>query len=454
MTYKNRLISYDIEKTTVLALLTGCFMILAAAVPGRVQAENLDDAFKTALARDYTLKSADYSVAAAEEDLKAAKAHRLPSVRGQASYTILDNTPSTSFSLSPLLPSLTVPLMDDDRYLASDVTVSVPVFTSFRISQGIDAARAAALAGRSERQTVEQDIKLNTARAYVSVLRAQHARTVAQSNVMALTGHARDVENAHENGLVPKNDVLAVRVALADARQLEIKANNALALARAAYNRQLGRPLDSTVILEDLAGQTSGAPGLDGGEAVNDGERIQRALENRPELRQLDEQSRALSHKAKSIRASALPQVQVSGSYNHLTNTVLDEETIWSGSVGVRWDLFDGGVIRHQARSEDRKRAALDQMKLEAESLVRLQVRQACLDVQETAKRIAVTQSALDQAEENLAIAKNRYTKEMGSNTEVLDAETLRINSIKNHDNAVYDLVMAKLRLKRATGDL
>ena len=39
-------------------------------------------------------------------------------------------------------------------------------------------------------------------------------------------------------------------------------------------------------------------------------------------------------------------------------------------------------------------------------------------------------------------------------NTEVLDAESLRTETRRNHDNATYDAVLAVLRLRHATGDL
>jgi hypothetical protein len=36
----------------------------------------------------------------------------------------------------------------------------------------------------------------------------------------------------------------------------------------------------------------------------------------------------------------------------------------------------------------------------------------------------------------------------------VLEAETLRVNSATNHANAIYDAVIAGLRLKYAIGEL
>ena len=116
--------------------------------------------------------------------------------------------------------------------------------------------------------------------------------------------------------------------------------------------------------------------------------------------------------------------------------------------------MFDGGILRHQAGATEHQAAALQQQREDLASEIRLQVRQAWLDVQETLKRIVVTKNAIVHAEENLTVNRDRYENGLSTNTEVLDAETLRTRSQNNHSNAVYDAVIAVLKLKRATGEL
>ena len=79
-------------------------------------------------------------------------------------------------------------------------------------------------------------------------------------------------------------------------------------------------------------------------------------------------------------------------------------------------------------------------------------MRQSWLDVGETKKRLSVTEKAVAQAQENLRVAKNRYQNGIGTNTEVLDAETLRTASQSNHNNARYDVALARVRLAHAVG--
>jgi outer membrane protein TolC len=96
----------------------------------------------------------------------------------------------------------------------------------------------------------------------------------------------------------------------------------------------------------------------------------------------------------------------------------------------------------------------LSEQRNELALVIGLQVRQAWLDVQETRKRTSVTQSAITQAEENMHMVRDRYVNGLTPHTEVLEAETLRVNSATNHANAVYDAALAGLRLKYAIGEL
>ncbi len=81
-------------------------------------------------------------------------------------------------------------------------------------------------------------------------------------------------------------------------------------------------------------------------------------------------------------------------------------------------------------------------------------MRKQWLAVDETRQRIKVTEEAVRQAGENLRVNRERYENGLAINSEVLDAETLRVRSESNHANAIYDAVLATLRLRRATGEL
>jgi len=417
-------------------------MLLGLLATTPVAAETLQQAWDTALAVDHGLKAVQENTAAAAQQVQAAEAARLPGLDVGAGYTTRDNAPGATTNVGGVPADFPTGERNSRSYNA---TLSMPLYTSGRISSGIDAARASYEAAQLDESNRSLDLKLRVAQAFVEVLRAERGLAVAESHVTSLEAHVRDVQNRYDQAMVAQNDLLAAQVQLADARQESIKAGNRLDIARAGYNRLLGRPLAQGVSLQDLSPE----PVSETLEAL-----AARALEQRSELASLTQEVQALHRQARSVRAQSRPQVALNGGYAFQENQYQAHEGQWSATLGLQWKVFDGGILRHQAGATERQAAAVQQQYEDLASEISLQVRQAWLDVQETRKRIVVTKSAIAQAEENLTVNRDRYENGLSTNTEVLDAETLRTRSQNNHANAVYDAVLATLRLRRAVGQL
>jgi len=429
-----------VRRAVLAALIGGA---LAAPAP---RAETLQDAWTRAAQQDRGLAAVRSQAEAAQLDASAARAERWPTLAVGGSYTWLDESPAFDFSFTGL-PIIAPPLFGGDDFAMGSATLSVPLFTGGRISSSIAAAEARGRGAGAQVQGAEQDVKLAVAEAYVDVLRARKALAVAESNVRTLEALVGDIGAMYERELVPKNDLLAVQVALADARQNRLRAANAAEIAQAAYNRRLGEPLDRVAELEEALPAPEALP-------ADLEPLVQQALEQRTELAALGEQAKAYGQLARVERARLLPQVSLSGGYNYLENQFLDDEDFAVAGVGVQWALFDGGQARKRAAALERNRRAAEEQRADAESVVALQVRHAWLGVEETGQRVQVTADAVDQAEENLRIARERYGAGLGTQTQLLEAETLRVRALTNRDNAVLDAGLARLRLARAVGSL
>lgn len=405
-------------------------------------AETLEQAWAVSLKVDHSLKAVGENSEAAAQQLQAAKAARLPGLSVSAGYTAMQDEPAAKADFGGASVAFPVAEKNSHAYRAR---LTLPLYTSGRITQGIDAADAALQASRTQVSSKTQDVKLAVAETFVGVLRARRRQQVAHSHVSSLQAHTEDVKNYYEQGIVSRNDLLAAQVALADAQQNEIKVANVLDIAQSSYNRLLGRPLDQAVMLNDIQAQALNAS-LD--------ELVERAYKQRHELLILQDHIRSLRHRAAAFRAETGPQLALSGGYDFQENRYQVDEGLWSVNLGMQWQVFDGGVVQHQALAVERRGAAVQQQYDDLLTKIALQVRQYWLDVQETGKRIPVTEKAIAQAEENLKVNRDRYEHGISTNTEVLDAETLRIASLYNHANAVYDAVLASLRVKRSVAEL
>jgi outer membrane protein len=430
-----------LNKVFFLLILPFMFFMLYA-VPAAF-AESIEDAWKTALSVDYRLQASRMNIESMQQSLEAAKSARYPSLNVESGYTILNEAPAAIVSI-PNIPAKQM-TMSEDKSFSFKTTMTLPIFTGGRIAKGIEAARSGLQGSVQDEVKAALDVKMNVTEAYAGVLRAVRWAEVAESNVASLSAYVKDVANFYEQGMITKNELLASKVSLADASQRLIQARNNLEIARAAYNRSLGRPLDQEVKIDDISA---------GPVQINLEALTSRALSKRPELASFSEQEQSVRHQAASVRASACPQIALSSGYGYQQNKYQVYEDLWSATLGLKWEIFDGGIAKHSANALLRKAEAIGKLRDDTASVITLQVRKASLEVEETMKRIDVAKEAITQADENLRVTKDRYREGVGTNTEVLDAETLRVRSYTNYYNAVYDAVIAKFRLKYAVGDL
>lgn len=407
------------------------------------EAEGLDEAWQTALTCDQRLKASQCNLSAAQKTQSAAMAERLPEMTLGADYLALSQTPSFTANIAPL-PTQHIPFFEQNSVGFAGL-VTQPLYTSGRITSGIEAASANIQANQAQVCQTRLDIKMNVAEAYVSVLRAGRLKQAADSRVSSLTSHNRDVAMQFDKGIVKRNDLLASQVALANAKQQALQLANSLETAKAGYNRALGRPLTAPVRLADLKEQT----------AMGDCDDLTRtALQMRPELLELAAQARGLREQSEEQRAKNGPQVALTGGYVYQSNKYINPNGEALLAVGVQWKALDLGRNRYRADAYSDKADALCRLRRDTESMISLEVRQKWLALQTALEQVPVAKQAVAQSEENLRVSRDRYQNQVGTNTEVLDAETLRIQAYSNFYNSTYEAVLARLRLCRAVGDL
>jgi outer membrane protein len=409
--------------------------------------ETLDEAWSLALANDLGLAAATSEAEAARLDIQAAKGGRLPVVTATGSYAKLKDAPAFDFSAAGL-PVRMPRLFDHDDFVMAGVNIELPLYTGGRITNQIAAAESGGTVREAAASISRADLRFSVAESYVAVQRAERALAIAQSGVDSLSQYVSDVEAMFTREVVPRNDLLSAQVARANAEQARLQAANGLELAKASYNRRLGLPLDRPFSLQPIPpAMTATLDSLEASALEVE------ALGNRNELAVLKAQGEALGHAAAAERARLLPQVSLNGGYQYLENQALDREEFAMVGVGLRWALFDGSIRNRSASLRQTQRAA-EQRLADLRTLVALEVRQAYLSLREARARVEVARGAVDQAEENKRIANQQYAAGLVNSTRVLEAETLRVQSLANRENALMDVELARLRLARTAGRL
>ncbi len=474
--------------------LVAAVAMAAILATGRTtRGENLADAWSIALRVNAGLQSQQDLTLAQGFNLRAAKSSRWPTVRTFTFNSFLTATPgfssrsffgssstgtgaggtgtgaaAGSLGAASGIPS-TLPILGPGQLdLPVSLTfASIPLYTGGRLLRNIDAADAQIGAQKSEEVRTAMDLRLTVAEAYVGVLRAQKNLEVARSSVEQLTAFARDVGNRREQGLAIRSEDLAAQVSLANARLAEIQTRTALEAAWATYNRYVCRPLTARVDLEELTALPIKADWARMAEeamreipiASTENEQevdelTMKAISSRPELIGLAQQARAYANQAEATRGGVRPQVGFSMAFIWLGNNNMIPQGIGAATFYADWTITDSGATRRRANAIQQQERATLRRRADTAADIALQVRTRWLDLVQARKRVPVAKLAIIQAEENINVITDRYRQQLSTYTEVLDAETRRVQSLNNFYNAVYDESLANFRLHRAVGDL
>ncbi len=422
-------------------LLAGLFLTI-----GRMAASeplNLDRAMAEALANNPRMAEAEAYRRAAEYAEKAAWADFFPKMSAAYGFRNLAEEPYAN-----IMGRKTIVNSTTQHHW--EVGLTQPLFTGFSVSSQHQLARLGLATRELEARQTELTLARLVKRNYLGLLMAQKALTVAETAEKNLAAHADDAARFYEQGLIPRNDLLKAQVAAAEAVQQKVKAAARVRNTSAALNVLLGRDYQAEIQLADVSPPD---PFKADSTAL-----VAEALSGRTDV---DILTRAIAAKEQEIRLAQsdyYPKVELLGKYEQdgddLGARHNDYANQYNASIGVqaRWVFFEAGKTRARAAKALAEQEAVEKALQRLKDDVRLQVQEACLDLDTAEKNITTTQQALEQAREHFRITNTRYQQQLTTSTEVLDARTYLTRAETGYYEALYGCWTARADLDFAMG--
>jgi outer membrane protein TolC len=400
----------------------------------------LESSIQQALQESTAIHAAMEGVLAAKERKEGQFTEFLPKFSAGYSYTRRDGERRVgSLVLSP------------QNIYEFSATVDQPIFKGFHLMTKYRVAGLELDISQFELEQTRQEIILQTKETYFGVLQAERLLRVAEDAVIRLSAHEKVARSFYEVGMTPKNDLLEAEVALANAKQELVVAENRLRVAYAQFNILLRRPIDTPVILEDLLTYKHVTQTWESA--------WEASKQNRTELKMADLQVAIAERNVQLARKDYTPDINLRGNYSKLGDNpnvqggegIIDPDS-WHVMLSATWTFWEWGKTRHGVREKLSLLAQAKEKKEQAEDDIRLEVKKAYLKLRESEKNIFTVKKAIEQAQENLRMNEERYKAQVATSTDVLDARTLLSKTETNYYNALSDYNIAKAQLDRAMG--
>ncbi len=336
------------------------------------------------------------------------------------------------------------PLVVRDQQTSSVTLMAVQPLTGlFAISQGHVASGHVHQAAVLDEASKRADVAVQVVDAYFGALAADRMVEVATTVVSNLEGHEARATAFNDAGLVNKNELLQIRLALANARLGLRRAGDGRALARGRLAMLMGH--EGEVVPRDIPEEALLAP--TSGLASQDPGRV------RPDIDAMEHRVAAARAGRRATAADLAPQVAAIAAWQRTEGmgSFAAPQAMYAG-VNVSWELWGWGR-KHAALRESTAELRTAELGLQAmRDGVPLEVMGAWDSVEASWEAYEVGLSTLEQAAENQRIVEARFDGQLASATDLLDAESLSAQAQMSRVTARYDYLRAVAAWQRAVG--
>lgn len=419
---------------TALATLT----LLVAGLMASAQSLSLEDCRKMALAQNRKLQAARLDVEAAQSRQQSVDASAYPSVDGSVLGLYLGEP--LGGAMDGLIP----------EYAANgSVTVTQPIYAGGKIRNGRRAAAKGVELSDAQQAAAAAEVLFEVERSYWQVVQAREKIVLSNRFSAMLQALHRDLKNSYDAGLIYKNDLLRVEVSLNEAELNNVRAQDAQVLAKLRLAQIIGSPdsvyftlTDTTfsVLPDPIASLTS--------------------VENRPEIQMLQRALEIETIQGEILRGDRRPTVGVSASGVAAVGPKInisngdDFMTTYYGVASISFPIYDWGRKGHKVKEHTLRVSAQQQRLAETRELVSLEVQSAYLQWTQSARKLQTSALSVQQAEENLRLAKDRFDAGTITGKDVQEAVLIWEQARNSMVDAHVEWKINAAAYKKATGEL
>ena len=420
----------------------------------------LQEAIDFAVKQNVSVRNSQLDALSAEARIREVKGSALPQVSVAGSFT--DNL---------IIQRAFLPANTFDRTAPADVSIPVKFGVSYSsnisatVNQLIYSAslRVGLRAAATYRELAQRNIGVakvtvaeQVAKAYYGVLVSEERSKLLDLNIGRVDTLLRDTRAMNKQGFVEKLDVDRLEVQVNNLKAERQNVQNLIGLSYYLLKFQMGLGVNDDITLTDKIQDVN----LDELERMIAPDPTFRYT-SRIEYSTLESQTKLAQLDIEGTQKGYYPTLSAFANYGYNSGRNVISQLFtapWlnfaTAGLSLQVPIFDGFQKRYQI---EQKRVTLQKAQNNGELLrntIDLQIRQANITLANGLQTLRTQQRNRDLAAEIVRVTRIKYKEGVGSNIEVLNAETSSREAQTNYFTALYDFLIAKVDQDKATGKL
>lgn len=407
----------------------------------------IDQAVNVALEQNSSVVIAQKTAQIYDQQVRQYWSYVYPSVKVEGSYSRALRPQSTITSMGSFRFSL-------DNATSASAEASLLLWKGGAISAGINMGKMYSQSGYLQLKETQNNIKNMVSTLCYGIVLSHAVAQVEQMNLDISKDHLKEIQLKYKQGLASDLDVLTQQVKVANSEPSLIKALNNYDLGLLQLRRLLNKDPEEPLYLTWEIGEVldTKTPEL--------GELYAMAEEGRPEIVISALNVKIAEEQIKIARAdhfgevSAFINAKHTGSSDSVIIPTSSDNSSYGTNAGLKISipLFEGFRVSSVVKQ---KQLAYEQAVLQdqdAKRNVRIAVKTAWLNLQESRKRIGATQDTIAQAMKNLERTTLRYRNGLASRLDLDDSALALHDAQVQYVQAVHDALTAIADLNYAVG--
>ena len=428
-----------------------CFLLFTVFVTNaQPRTLTLDEAVQLGIQNSKQLKLSAQKIQEAQTRLAQAKDAYLPNAT--VSFQYLHALMLSRVIEIPGVTQNPIKLPFDFPAYLGTVSVSEPIWNGNKLKYGKQSADIMVQLSKIDADKDQEDVKYLVIASYLNYDEILENQLIVAQNMQDIASKLEQITKYESQGLATQNDVLRYQLQKSQQQITELELENNRQVANYNMNILLGLPDSTQIILPAMSYKTSETFAL--------GDLITQAEANRRELQDISYQTRISDINVKKIRDSRLPTFSATGGMYYINptgevipthNNLIAPITL---GVGASWDI--GTLYKNKNKEAEAtiQRRELNTQREQALDDIHEDVHKQLIAYQTSVAKLKLLQVAVDQAQENERITESKYTNNLVTTTDRIDAQSQLYQARTNLQLAQSEATIDYYNVLRSTGKI
>ena len=377
---------------------------------------SLQEVIQQSLQNNKSVKVAEAAKNTSEYKVQSAKNNRLPDISLSGQYMHLFTTTNVDIKL-PMQSSGGGMGVEPSQLLLGQASASVPVFAGFKIKNAIKSSELMVDLSNLQIEATKENVVWQAINLYFGLYKTQRSIDVLNENLVRANQRVKDFQNFLDNGIIARNDLLRAKLQASNVQVAIDEAETQYKNINYRLNLLTGQ--DETKIVH-----------VDNVETLKTINQNSQDYVNRTDVKSYDVKNQIADSQIKIAKAAYYPQLAVSTGYVAMDiDKVASVTNATNVGVGLKYDL--SSLYKNKAEVEIAKAQKLEN-EMQKETTIdkaKVEMNEAFQKYDLAKKKNNVYKEAVEQANENYRIVKDKNDNGLADTDDLLEADVQQLQA-------------------------